>query len=229
MGMFDDIIVPKSYLKGLLGKKEEKILKTAKRYGGSVTGCIFQTKDLENVLSTYKVYKQKLYVNDNTLSVLGKAGFPSLSTVTFPSEFFQNHTREQESESGRWTEVYHTGAIVFYNTFKDEEQNEWWFEFEFTFNNGKLDKKKLISCKLETTKEKKDSIDKMWDTEQEIFDEYRKNFKYRFFSWLQGSFQKITNWARNKHGIPLEIRKEAYEKSGRLKEDPDCLKMYVDT
>ena len=67
MGMFDDIIVPKSYLRGLLSKKEEKILKASKRYGGSVTGCKFQTKDLENLLSTYKVYKQKLYMNDKTL------------------------------------------------------------------------------------------------------------------------------------------------------------------
>jgi hypothetical protein len=67
MGMFDDIIVPKSYLRGLLSKKEEKILKVSKRYGGSVTGCEFQTKDLENTLSMYKVYKQKLYTNDKAL------------------------------------------------------------------------------------------------------------------------------------------------------------------
>ena len=220
MGMFDDIIVPKSYLKGLLSKKEEKILKTSKRYGGSVTGCRFQTKDLGNVLSTYKVYKQKLYINDKTLWNCEPPDTEQRNEST---------SKKYPYEKGRWQETCHTGAVVFYNGFKDEKQNEWWFEFEFTFNNGKLDKKKLISCKLETTKAKKDSIDKMWDTEQEIFDEYRKNFKYRFFSWLQGSFQKITNWARNKHGIPLEIRKEAYEKSGRLKEDPDCLKMYVDT
>ena len=211
MGMFDDIIVPKSYLRGLLSKKEEKILKT---------GCRFQTKDLGNVLSTYKVYKQKLYINDRTLWNCEPPDTEQRNEST---------SKKYPYEKGRWQETRYTGAVVFYNTFKDEKLNEWWFEFEFTFNNGKLDKKKLISCKLETTKEKKDSIDKMWDTEQEIFDEYRKNFKYRFFSWLQGSFQKITNWARNKHRIPLEIRKEAYEKSGRLKEDPDCLKMYVDT
>ena len=210
MGMFDDIIVPKSYLKGLLSKKEEKILKT---------GCRFQTKDLGNVLSTYKVYKQKLYINDRTLWNCEPPDTEQRNEST---------SKKYPYEKGRWQETGYTGVVVFYNTFKDEKLNEWWFEFEFTFNNGRLDKKDLVSCKLETTKAKKDSVDKMWDTEQEIFDEYRKNFKYRFFSWLERRFQKMTNWARKKHGIPLEIRKEAYEKSGRLKKDPQALDLYAD-
>ena len=210
MGMFDDIIVPKSYLKGLLSKKEEKILKT---------GCRFQTKDLGNVLSTYKVYKQKLYINDRTLWNCEPPDTEQRNEST---------SKKYPYEKGRWQETRYTGSVVFYNTFKDEKLNEWWFEFEFTFNNGRLDKKDLVSCKLETTKAKKDFVDKMWDTEQEIFDEYRKNFKYRFFSWLERRFQKMTNWARKKHGIPLEIRKEAYEKSGRLKKDPQALDLYAD-
>ena len=208
--MFDDIIVPKSYLKGLLSKKEEKILKT---------GCRFQTKDLGNVLSTYKVYKQKLYINDRTLWNCEPPDTEQRNEST---------SKKYPYEKGRWQETCYTGAVVFYNTFKDKKLNEWWFEFEFTFNNGRLDKKDLVSCKLETTKAKKDSVDKMWDTEQEIFDEYRKNFKYRFLLWLESRFQKMTNWARKKHGIPLKIRKEAYEKSGRLKKDPQALDLYAD-
>lgn len=210
MGMFDDIIVPKSYLKGLLSKKEEKILKT---------GCRFQTKDLGNVLSTYKVYKQKLYIKDRALWNCEPPDTEQRNEFT---------SKKYPYEKSGWQETGHTGAVVFYNTFKDEKQNEWWFEFEFTFNKGRLDKKDLVSCKLETTKAKKDFVDKMWDTEQEIFDEYRKNFKYRFFSWLERRFQKMTNWARKKHRIPLEIRKEAYEKSGRLKKDPQALDFYTD-
>ena len=49
MGMFDDIIVPKSYLKGLLTKEQEKLIKDNN----------YQTKCLENSLAQYKVYKQK--------------------------------------------------------------------------------------------------------------------------------------------------------------------------
>jgi len=54
MGMFDDIIVPKSYLKGLLTKDQEKIIR----------GNLYQTKCLDRTLRMYKVYKQKLYAQE---------------------------------------------------------------------------------------------------------------------------------------------------------------------
>ena len=52
MGMFDDIIVPKSYLRGLLTKNQEKLIKDNN----------YQTKSLENFLGQYKVYRQKLFI-----------------------------------------------------------------------------------------------------------------------------------------------------------------------
>ena len=67
MGMFDEIIVPKSYLKGLLSKDQERLLKVSSRYGGSVRGIEFQTKCLESALFHYKIYKQTLFKNDGSL------------------------------------------------------------------------------------------------------------------------------------------------------------------
>ena len=55
MGMFDDIIVPKSYLKGLLTKEQEKLIKDNN----------YQTKSLGNFLGSYKVYRQKLFIKEN--------------------------------------------------------------------------------------------------------------------------------------------------------------------
>ena len=55
MGMFDDIIVPKSYLKGLLEKKYEKYV------GRSHS---FQTKSFENLMDVYKVHRQCLYFKE---------------------------------------------------------------------------------------------------------------------------------------------------------------------
>jgi hypothetical protein len=55
MGMFDDIIVPKSYLKGLLTVEQEKLVKSNN----------YQTKSLESFLGQYKVYRQKLFVKEN--------------------------------------------------------------------------------------------------------------------------------------------------------------------
>ncbi len=191
--MFDDIIVPKSYLRGLLDKKQEKLLK------GNHT---FQTKNLDNTLSRYKVYAQRLYKLERSVDMGG-----GVET---------------------WRKLDNTVVVVFYDTIKDKKENEWWFEFGFTFNKGKLDKKELISCKLETTKAKKDSIDKMWNTEQEIFNEYRKCFKYRFFAGVERTFLKLTNWARKQHTLPLELRRMAYEKSGRLDFDPKALELYED-
>ena len=46
--MFDDITVPKSYLKGLLTKEQEKLIKDNN----------YQTKSLENFLGQYKREKR---------------------------------------------------------------------------------------------------------------------------------------------------------------------------
>ena len=54
MGMFDDIIVPKSYLKGLLTKQQEKLIKDNN----------YQTKSLENCLHQYKIHRQKLFIKE---------------------------------------------------------------------------------------------------------------------------------------------------------------------
>ena len=53
--MFDDIMVPKSYLKGLLDKGYEKYLST---------NHTFQTKDFESMMDVYKVYRQHLYLKE---------------------------------------------------------------------------------------------------------------------------------------------------------------------
>ena len=57
MGMFDDITVPKSYLKGLLTKDQE----------GLVVDNDYQTKSLENFLAQYKVYRRKLYIKEGLI------------------------------------------------------------------------------------------------------------------------------------------------------------------
>ena len=79
-----------------------------------------------------------------------------------------------------------------------------------------------------TAKDKEEAA-KMWDTEQEIFNFYRESsVKYRLFSFLEKIFSIATNWARKRHQLPLSLRKEAYEKSGRLKKDPKALDLYLD-
>ena len=198
MGMFDEIVVPKAYLRNLLTKENEKLLHK---------DHVFQTKDFENLLDVYKVYRQRLYKRD-------REGFEGT---------------EVEDLTDKWNKVHEDAVVVFYDQIKDDEDNEHWFEFEFTFNNGKLDKKKLLSCKIETTAKERADINEMWDIEQDIFNEYRENSSsYKFYTWLEKRLQKMTNWARNKHRLPIDIRREAYEKSGRLRKDPKALDLYLD-
>jgi hypothetical protein len=193
MGMYDEIIVPKSYLKGLLNEKNEKLFDT---------NHSFQTKDLENLLCLYKIYRQRLYKREHK----------------------KGHSNKDE-----WKIVNDNVDINFYDIVKDSKGNEWDTAFDFSFSRGRLDKKKLVSLKVLTTAKERNEIDKMWDTEQQIFDFYRNNsIKYKIFTFLEKIFNKATNWARKKHQLPLSLRKEAYEKSGRLKKDPKALDVYMD-
>lgn len=183
MGMFDNITVPKTYLKSLLTKDQEKLIDRND----------FQTKSLDNLLSDYKIYRQKLFL---------------------------------KNDKDQWEKISYSGKVTFYTLFREESNVSHWGVFTFTFSGGTIDRKELIT--FETHQAQKD-IDEMWDTEQKILNAYRTtSLKYKFYAWLEGRFQKMTNWARKKHSLPLEVRTEAYEKSGRLAKDPDCLKLYKD-
>ena len=199
--MFDDIIVPKSYLKNLLTKENGKLLHK---------DHVFQTKAFDNLLDVYKVYRQRLYKLDRSGLELEEG---------------TQHTKLTD----KWDKVHEDNVVIFYDQVNDDKDNEHWFEFEFTFNNGRLTKRKLLSVKIETTAKERGDINKMWDIEQKIFNEYRNsNTPYKLYSWLEKRFQKMTNWARNKHRLPIDIRREAYEKSGRLRKDPMALDLYAD-
>jgi len=191
MGMFDEIMVPKGYLRSLLDKENEKLLDK---------NHLFQTKDLDNLMDLYKIYRQYLYKKKRE---------------ALPFE--------------EWEKVKKNVAIRFYDYLQDKKGDEYELECEFTFKNGRIDKKELIQFELRMKRDERERVDKMWDIEQKILDAYRTtSIKYKFYLWLERRFQKITNWARKKHHIPLEIREEAYKKSGRLERDPDCLKLYAD-
>ena len=184
-------MVPKGYLRSLLDKEDEKLLDK---------NHLFQTKDLDNLMDLYKVYRQYLYKKNR-----GAQPFEE------------------------WEKVKKNVTIRFYDYLQNKKGDEYELACEFTFKNGRVDKKELIQFELRMKREEREKVDKMWDTEQKILDAYRTtSIKYKFYLWLEGRFQRVTNWARKKHHIPLEIRKEAYKKSGRLKRDPDCLKLYAD-
>jgi hypothetical protein len=203
MGMFDEIIIPKSYLKGVLDKKDEELFDTYHQ---------FQTKDLENSLAVYKIYRNRLYKRVHS------------EWTAHPSEDKQVDPDEAKPT---WDKATPPSEINFYDTFCTKNGDECWFEFEFKFVNGKLDSKKLTD-KTVTSKESQEATERMWDAEQEVFDKYRKKWSYRFWTKVERFCQKLTVMARNRHLIPYDIRKRAYKTSGRLEKESDCLKWYMD-
>ena len=202
MGMFDEIIVPKSYLRGILDKKDEKLFDTYNK---------FQTKDFEAMGGfgdLYKLYRGRLikrkhdignWIDGNEFKIL----------------------------PNQWEKVTITKEINVYNSFTSKDGDDCWFEFKFKFVKGKLDSKELVD-KVITNKESREAIDRMWDIEQDIFEEYRQRWLYKFWTGVERFCQKLSVMARKRHSIPYSLRETAYKTSGRLKKDPDCLEIYID-
>tara|TARA_B100000902_G_C26989209_1_gene754181 strand:- start:47 stop:676 length:630 start_codon:yes stop_codon:yes gene_type:complete len=195
--MFDNIIVPKSYLKGLLTKKQENLLKTIKRFGGSVRGIEFQTKCLENVLSTYKIYKQNLFINDKSL---WNCEPPSTEQRT------EDTPKKYPYEKGRWNKVGHNGGVNFYTSFYDEDENMWWVEFEFTFRNGVVDKKELLEFQIQETAEEVEAREKEWKkitAQRKLFE---RTLRYRLYNKISNFLFKLSQWAYQKT-LPPVVKK----------------------
>ena len=87
--MFDDIIVPKSYLRGLLTKKQERL----------VVDNNYQTKSLENFLAEYKVHRQKLYVNEGS-----KKGGKWIFVKNYTGEVNFYTSFQDKDENAWWSE-----------------------------------------------------------------------------------------------------------------------------
>ena len=101
MGMFDDIIVPKSYLRGLLTKEQEKLIKDNN----------YQTKCLENALFQYKLHSRKLYINKKTGWTMESEPAPEKPTYEFVfytgSVNFYNLIQDERGDS-YWVEFCFT-------------------------------------------------------------------------------------------------------------------------
>ena len=158
MGMFDDIIVPKSYLKGLLTKEQEKLVKSSD----------YQTKSLENFLGQYKIYRQKLFVKENK----------------------------------KWVKDTRTAKINFYISFYDKDKNMWWSEYEFTFNSGVLDRKKLIKFEMEETAEEAEEREKVWKKRHAEMDAFQRTFKYKFFDKIRVFLSRVLEWVQQQTRMP---------------------------
>ena len=138
MGMFDDIIVPKSYLKGLLTKDQEKIIK----------GNLYQTKCLDRTLRMYKVYKQKLYAQDPPPIKTEKLKWKA---VDYTGEVYFYDSIKDEKGNAHWVEfrfVFLKGKVdaKYVEEFRLQQTSE-----EIAKENEEWESSKEKQDKYETT------------------------------------------------------------------------------
>ncbi len=138
MGMFDDIIVPKSYLKGLLTKDQEKIIK----------GNLYQTKCLDRTLRMHKVYKQKLYTQDPPPIKTEKRKWKA---VDYTGEVYFYDNIKDEKGNAHWVEfrfVFLKGKVdaKYVEEFRLQQTSE-----EIAKENEEWESSKEKQDKYETT------------------------------------------------------------------------------
>ena len=92
---------------------------------------------------------------------------------------------------------YYTGGVVFYNSFKDDKETEYFVDFAAFFNKGKLKLNKVVISRITplSTKEERESCELKWESEQEKYDQtWRAKFrKNKFYCKIVFSIYKDIN------------------------------------
>jgi hypothetical protein len=185
MGMFDEINVGRTYLKDLLTKEQEKVLK--------VGDDMYQTKSLENALYNYRVYRRKLWQDDSSFSLSEK--------------------KDDKVKKPNWVWVKKNLQIEFY-TEVIENGNSHWFEFAFTFVDGKIDTKELTDYSTRS-KAELDKEEEEWAIIKTYYDAYKKKTSVRLFDFLGNMFMRLSTRFNRRCTVPEEIKKEAYKAAGK--------------
>ena len=185
MGMFDEIEISRTYLKDLLTKEQEKILKEHDN--------IYQTKDLDNVMRRYRVHHRKLWKDDSSCSMFNDG--------------------KKEKKKSNWVEEKISRVISFYTNFTYKE-DDYWYEFQFSFVDGKIDTKHLVDysvrSKAEIEKEEKE-----WSIISTYYDAYKRKPLVRVFDFLGNKFMRLSTFFNRKCTVPEEVKKAAYKAAGK--------------
>ena len=127
MGLFDEIKIPISYLKHDLDNEQIKVLKEAdKKFFHA------HTKDLDNSMSFYEIYRKKLHKLDSN----------KLSSINDPINF---EPIAETIELSEYEQLDCTTDIKAYNTILDLENVAHKFVFNLHFKKGRLTSVELDS------------------------------------------------------------------------------------
>ena len=194
MGMFDNITCE---LPLPLNKKEQKTFSNI-----DWKDRVFQTKDIECILTTYAIRKNgKLYnllVEGEHIRVISEKEEKKIKKqgkFCWPYEF--------KEKSRKYKLEKFTGDLYFYDSVYDTEGNEWWVEFVGKFVSGVL-QGKLKKVEVRFSQSAKD-LKKKDDELEAMFEKDRNKFHNRFRNFMN----KITfnNWRYTWFNIGKVIHK----------------------
>lgn len=172
MGMFDNIYIQKELP---LTKKQKKIFSHI-----DWEKQTFQTKSLENALSTYTLKKNgRLYTTQiegehvRTMTEAEEKKERKKHRWVWPYEFVEKSRKE--------VIVKYTGDLNFYDMVTDIHENEWWFEFQAKIVDGILKGKiKTIKLEINRTKKEIDDDEKEWKDRMIAYNK-KPSVKFRKF------------------------------------------------
>jgi hypothetical protein len=162
MGMFDNLIVKR---KLPLSKELKKAFPDT-----DWSQEDFQTKDLDNTMTTYTIKGTGLYWD--------KVDGEMVRTMT---EAEEKKARKKKRwvwpykfvESGRKTvKIPHHGTINFYHYKEDKEGNTWDIEFDAIFNAGKLESIELVKGEISSTAEENAAREKQWKDQLDAYESH---------------------------------------------------------
>lgn len=190
MGMYDELLITRTYLKDLLTKEQEKVLKSHDN--------VYQTKSLENGLYKYRVHRRKLWKDDSSFNISEK--------------------KQEEVKKPNWVEVKKSVAVEFY-TEVIVDGNSHWYEFFFTFVNGKIDTKELTDYSTRS-KAELDKEEEQWQIIKSYYDSYRAKFFVRVCEFISRKLMSISDVFSKKTVVPESIKQRAFKAAGKEYKGP---------
>jgi hypothetical protein len=159
-------------------------------------GLIYQTKDLNNSLESYKIDKDgNLWIKETETEWI--EGNPNGKTF---SERFGHAELIKE-----WLEpITYTGEVVFYEGLQYSEQanddwkNDYWVEYKAIFVAGKIVKIELVSFDKKDNTERKNSIKELHEKMKKrevLWNKWYMKYLYvyydMFMEWIFRQYRKI--------------------------------------
>ena len=168
-----------------------------KDLGLDINNHVWQTKDLDNTLSTYDIQGNRLFEHRYKVNKF-ITGDPKAGT-------YMDRMGHMERDELYYEPIIHHGEIYFYD-YVNDVQGKWdcWIEFKAIFTNGCLDRYELVNFeKTDNTERKK--LEENWKQKIQYQNSrwinkyllhtkaYRKFSRlwYRFFTAIGNFFQSL--------------------------------------